>query len=106
MNAFAYEARVRTDWNPALTTEMCERIGNCETFAQAGLAMGFSRSALIGRFNRLMTESAGKLIHDSFTQMLADGWSIAAIADEAGVSIGAVEARLADLRRRLGPQAR
>lgn len=99
--------RIRTDWNQHLTSRLCELHGDGLSFAQVGERIGFSRNACIGRFNRLSLE-AGRagLTKDDVAESLSLGNDVDTIANCWGVEAGAVEARLAEIRRALGPQAR
>lgn len=99
--------RIRTEWHPAMTTRMCELIGDGKSFAEVGQIMGFTRNALIGRFNRLIIEADRKfLTRDALARFLERGLEVEDIASDLIIPVGAVEARLAEIRRALGPQAR
>ena len=69
-------------------------------------SLGMSRNAAIGKFDRLRGELVGRMTKWEFAERLAEGVGLDDIADEAGVSFGAAEAMLAQIRRGLGKQAR
>lgn len=94
---------VRFDWTPASISKMCEMHGRRATFGQIACTMGCSRSAAIGKFNRLLHEFEGSMSASHFDDMLAADAPLEEIATFAGVSVGAVEARLAEIRRELCP---
>jgi hypothetical protein len=96
----------RFDWNHARVSRLCELNGSRETFAEIARVLRCSRAAAIGKFNRLIGEAqdAG-LSRDSVAESLAHEQTVEDIARFWGVSVGAVEARLAEIRRALGPQA-
>lgn len=94
-------------WNPARLTALCDAWGDGSTLETISCIIGCSRGAIGGRLNRLRCEAARHdLTNRRTADMLADGRSLEEIANIAKVSVAAVEVRLADIRRGLGPQAR
>jgi hypothetical protein len=98
----------RFAWTPARISKLCERYGDSETFAHIASELGCTRSAAIGRFNRLRGEADMLLMgrHDDLVLMLEDDRDLDGIAAALRVPIAAVEVRFAEIRRGLGPQAR
>lgn len=98
----------RFAWTPARITKLCDRYGDTATFAHIAAEMGCSRSAAIGRFNRLRDQADMLLMgrHDDLILMLEDDRDLVGIAAALRVPIEAVEVRFAEIRRGLGPQAR
>lgn len=96
----------RFEWTGRTLTMLCDRYGDGASFATVASELGCTRNAAIGRFNRLLDQHRAAMTTDAFTRQLADDWPLENIAHHARIPVAAVEARLAVIRRDLGPQAR
>lgn len=98
----------RIDWTLVQTDALCEAVGDGQTFAAIAPSLGRTRSALIGRFNRLAAETSHwtPASIDRLCELVADGVGFVEISRRMGVSQDAVAARFALVRKAMGEQAR
>lgn len=104
-------------WTPARVGELCHRYRDGETFAAIASAIGCTKNAAIGKFNRLIDEGdraaleaadarAGSKTADLIAEWMADnGGSIADCARALGMSHTTVRGSWQRIRTRLGAQA-
>jgi transposase-like protein len=99
------------DWTPERIVMLTEHYGSGGGLSEIARRWGISRSAVIGKWNRLINETAaaaeweGELL-DAMCDALADEVSFDTIAGKLGISVGGVMAAFAVLRRQMGVQAR
>lgn len=95
----------RVTWSPAQLSDLCERLGNGESYSQIGRAIGRDRSAIAGRVARLKQFDLGSVRTAVITRRLSEGRSFDEIADELGFPVEAVELSFAMIRKAMGWQA-
>lgn len=96
----------RVTWSPAHLSDLCERLGNGESYTQIGKAVGRDRSAIAGKVARLKQFDLGPVRTAVITRRISEGRSFDEIAEEIGFPVEAVEFSFAMIRKAMGWQAR
>ena len=96
----------RVTWSPAQLLDLCERLGNGESYGTIAKAIGRDRGAVAGKVARLKQYDLGAVRTAVLTRRLAEGRSFDEIADELRFPVEAVAFSFAMIRKAMGWQAR